>query len=39
MVIGAVLGWLVLREGLGARRLASSGIILAGLVLLVTLGR
>ncbi|MGI8937705.1 MAG: EamA family transporter [Iamia sp.] len=39
VVIGAVLGWLVLREGLGARRLASSGIILAGLVLLVTLGR
>lgn len=39
VVIGALLGWLVLREGLGARRLASSGVILAGLVLLVTLGR
>ncbi len=35
VVIGALVGWLVLREGLGARRLASSLVILAGLVLLV----
>lgn len=39
VVIGALLGWLVLREGMGARRMASSGVILAGLVLLVTVGR
>lgn len=38
VVIGALLGWLVLHEGLGARRLASSGVILAGLVLLVAVG-
>lgn len=35
VVLGALAGWLVLREGLGARRLASSMVILSGLVLLV----
>lgn len=39
VVIGALVGWLVLREGLGGRRLASSLVILAGLVLLVVAGR
>ncbi|HYI62984.1 MAG TPA: EamA family transporter [Acidimicrobiales bacterium] len=39
VVIGALVGWLVLREGLGGRRLASSGVILAGLLLLVAAGR
>lgn len=39
VVIGALVGWLALREGLGARRLASSVVILAGLVLLVATGR
>ncbi len=35
VVIGALLGWLVLREGLGARRVVSSSVVLVGLVLLV----
>ncbi|HXH55861.1 EamA family transporter [Iamia sp.] len=39
VVIGALIGWLVLKEGLGARRLMSSAVILAGLVLLVAFGR
>lgn len=39
VVIGALVGWLVLREGMGGRRLASSGVILTGLVLLVATGR
>lgn len=39
VVIGALIGWLVLKEGLGARRLVSSAVILAGLVLLVAFGR
>lgn len=39
VVIGALLGWLVLREELGSRRLASSVVILAGLVVLVAFGR
>ncbi|QYG92575.1 EamA family transporter [Iamia sp. SCSIO 61187] len=38
VVIGALVGWLVLGEGLGRRRLAASGVILAGLVLLVAAG-
>lgn len=39
VVIGALLGWLVLHEDLGSRRLARSVVILTGLVLLVALGR
>jgi drug/metabolite transporter (DMT)-like permease len=39
VVIGALVGWLVLGEGLGRRRLVASGVILAGLVLLVVAGR
>lgn len=39
VVIGALIGWLVLKEGLGARRLVSSAVVLAGLVLLVAFGR
>jgi drug/metabolite transporter (DMT)-like permease len=39
VVIGALVGWLVLREGLGRRRLVASLVILAGLVLLVAAGR
>lgn len=35
VVLGALAGWLLLRERLGARRLASSGVVLAGLLLLV----
>lgn len=35
VVLGALAGWLLLRERLGGRRLASSGIVLAGLLLLV----
>ena len=38
VVVGALFGWLVLREGLGGRRLAASVVILAGLVLLVVAG-
>jgi drug/metabolite transporter (DMT)-like permease len=38
VVVGALFGWLVLREGLGGRRLAASVVILAGLVLLVAAG-
>jgi uncharacterized membrane protein len=38
VVIGAVLGWLVLHEALGRRRLASSAVILLGLVGLVASG-
>ena len=38
VVIGALVGWLVLREGLGGRRLIASGVILAGLILLVVAG-
>lgn len=38
VVIGALVGWLVLREDLGGRRLLASGVILAGLVLLVIAG-
>lgn len=39
VLIGALIGWLVLREELGSRRLASSVVILTGLVLLVAVGR
>jgi drug/metabolite transporter (DMT)-like permease len=39
VVVGALFGWLVLKEGLGGRRLVASGVILAGLVLLVIAGR
>lgn len=35
VVLGALAGWLLLRERLGRRRLAASSIVLAGLVLLV----
>ncbi len=35
VVLGALAGWLLLRERLGARRLASSGVVLVGLLLLV----
>lgn len=35
VVIGALLGWLVLNEALGPRRMVSSAVILAGLVALV----
>ena len=35
VVLGALAGWLLLRERLGPRRLASSGVVLAGLLLLV----
>lgn len=35
VVLGALAGWLLLRERLGGRRLASSGIVLAGLALLI----
>jgi drug/metabolite transporter (DMT)-like permease len=38
VVLGALAGWLVLKESLGARRLVSAGVILAGLVLLVVVG-
>lgn len=38
VVVGALFGWLVLREGLGGRRLAASIVILVGLVLLVVAG-
>jgi len=38
VVLGALFGWLVLREGLGGRRLVASLVILAGLVLLVASG-
>lgn len=38
VVIGALVGWLVLREGMGRQRLVASGVILAGLVLLVVAG-
>lgn len=39
VVIGALAGWLLLHESLGRRRLVSSTVILAGLVLLVAAGR
>lgn len=39
VVIGALVGWLVLHEGLGRRRLVASLVILAGLVVLVAAGR
>lgn len=39
VVIGALAGWLLLHESLGRRRLVSSTVILAGLVLLVVAGR
>lgn len=35
VVIGPLLGWLVLREPLGRRRLAPAGVVLTGLALLV----
>jgi drug/metabolite transporter (DMT)-like permease len=35
VVIGPILGWLILREPLGRRRIVPSAIVLAGLVLLV----
>lgn len=35
VVLGALAGWILLRERLGARRLASSGVVLVGLLLLV----
>jgi drug/metabolite transporter (DMT)-like permease len=35
VVLGALAGWFVLHESMGRRRLASAGVILAGLVLLV----
>lgn len=35
VVLGALLGWLLLGEGLGPRRLASSAVVLAGLAILV----
>lgn len=35
VVLGALAGWVLLHERLGARRLASSGVVLAGLLLLV----
>jgi len=39
VVVGALIGWLVLREGMGPRRLASSVVVLTGLILLVAVGR
>lgn len=39
VVIGALVGWLVLGEALGRRRLVASAVVLAGLVLLVAAGR
>ncbi|HEU5151022.1 MAG TPA: EamA family transporter [Iamia sp.] len=38
VVLGALVGWLVLHEGLGRRRLVASLVILGGLVLLVVAG-
>ncbi|MCU1352199.1 MAG: EamA family transporter, partial [Acidimicrobiales bacterium] len=38
VVLGALAGWLFLHERLGGRRLASSTVILAGMVLLVAAG-
>jgi drug/metabolite transporter (DMT)-like permease len=38
VVLGALAGWLVLRESMGPKRLASAGVILAGLVALVVVG-
>ena len=38
VVLGALAGWLLLHEAMGAKRLVSAGIILAGLVLLVAVG-
>ena len=35
VVVGAAMGWLVLREPLGGRRLVSSAVVLCGLVGLV----
>ena len=35
VLLAALIGWLVLKEGMPARRLASAGVILAGLILLV----
>lgn len=35
VVLGALAGWLLLKEKLGARRLVSSAVILSGLILLV----
>jgi drug/metabolite transporter (DMT)-like permease len=38
VVLGALAGWLLLHERMGARRLGSAGVILAGLILLVVVG-
>jgi len=38
VLIGAVLGWLFLREGLGRYRVASAGVMILGMALLVTGG-
>ncbi len=38
VLIGAVLGWLFLREGLGRYRVASAGVMIAGMALLISGG-
>jgi drug/metabolite transporter (DMT)-like permease len=38
VVLGALAGWLVLHESMGAKRLASAGVILTGLIALVVVG-
>ena len=35
VLLGALAGWLLLKEGMAAKRLVSAGVILTGLVLLV----
>ena len=39
VVLAALIGWKFLGEGSAKRRLTATGVVLAGLVLLVTLGR
>jgi drug/metabolite transporter (DMT)-like permease len=38
VILGALAGWLVLHEAMGAKRLVSAGVILCGLVALVAVG-
>ena len=38
VVLGALIGWLVLAEPMGSRRVVSSAVVLAGLVALVVVG-
>jgi multidrug transporter EmrE-like cation transporter len=38
VVLGALVGWLFLKERLGAGRLVSSAVVLAGMIALIRVG-